>query len=42
MLAPVNWRITDHSVADITQIEPGMNWDRMNRYNRGIWGRWHL
>ena len=33
----VNWRILGHAVADITQISPEMNWDRMNRYGRGIW-----
>jgi beta-xylosidase len=33
----VNWQIIGHVVADVTQISPEMNWDRMNRYNRGIW-----
>ena len=33
----VNWRIIGHVVADVTQIGPDMNWDRMNRYNKGIW-----
>lgn len=33
----VNWRIIGHVVADVTQIGPDMNWDRMNRYGRGIW-----
>lgn len=33
----VNWRILSHAVKDITSISPEMNWDRMNRYGRGIW-----
>lgn len=33
----VNWEILSHAVNDITQISPDMNWDRMNRYGRGIW-----
>lgn len=33
----VNWRIIGHVVSDVTQIGPDMNWDRMNRYGRGIW-----
>ena len=33
----VNWRIIGHAVADTTQIGPEMNWDRMNRYGRGVW-----
>ena len=33
----VNWTIKSHAVADITQISPEMNWDRMNRYGTGIW-----
>jgi beta-xylosidase len=33
----VNWRILSHAVADLTQIGPEMNWDRMDRYGRGIW-----
>jgi beta-xylosidase len=33
----VNWRILAHAVADVTQISPEMNWDRMNRYGKGIW-----
>jgi beta-xylosidase len=33
----VNWRIVGHAVADTTQIGPEMNWDRMNRYGRGVW-----
>lgn len=33
----VNWRILGHVVTDLNQISPEMNWDRMNRYGRGIW-----
>ncbi len=33
----VNWTIAGHAVADLTQISPELNWDRMNRYGRGIW-----
>ena len=33
----VNWTIAGHAVPDITQIGPEMNWDRMNRYGKGIW-----
>jgi beta-xylosidase len=33
----VNWTIVGHAVADLTQISPELNWDRMNRYGRGIW-----
>ncbi len=33
----VNWTILGHVVEDITQIGPALNWDRMNRYGRGIW-----
>jgi beta-xylosidase len=33
----VNWKIIGHAVKDIRQIGPEMNWDRMNRYGRGIW-----
>ncbi len=33
----VNWRIIGHAVADLSQIGPELNWDRMNRYGRGIW-----
>ncbi|NDW17640.1 beta-xylosidase [Dysgonomonas sp. 216] len=33
----VNWNIIGHAVEDIRQIGPEMNWDRMNRYGRGIW-----
>lgn len=33
----VNWRIAGHVVNDLTQISPELNWNRMNRYGRGIW-----
>jgi beta-xylosidase len=33
----VNWKILSHAVNDITQISPEMNWDKMNRYGKGIW-----
>jgi beta-xylosidase len=33
----VNWRIAGHAVADLTQIGPDLNWDRMNRYGKGVW-----
>lgn len=33
----VNWRIAGHAVEDVSQIGPELNWDRMNRYGRGIW-----
>ncbi|HEY8993721.1 MAG TPA: glycoside hydrolase 43 family protein [Lacunisphaera sp.] len=33
----VNWQIIGHVVSDVTRIGPEMNWDRMNRYGRGIW-----
>lgn len=33
----VNWRIIGHVVDDVTQISPELNWNRMNRYGRGIW-----
>jgi beta-xylosidase len=33
----VNWEIAGHAVADLTQISPELNWDRMNRYSKGIW-----
>jgi beta-xylosidase len=33
----VNWRTLGHVVTDLTQISPELNWDRMNRYGRGIW-----
>ena len=33
----VNWTIQGHAIADLTQISPELNWDRMNRYGKGIW-----
>jgi beta-xylosidase len=33
----VNWTILGHAVNDVTSISPEMNWDRMDRYGRGIW-----
>jgi beta-xylosidase len=33
----VNWRILGHVISDLTQIGPELNWDRMNRYGRGVW-----
>jgi len=33
----VNWQFLSHCVADLTQLGPELNWDRMNRYNRGIY-----
>ena len=33
----VNWEIMGHAVADLTQIGPELNWDRLNRYGKGIW-----
>jgi beta-xylosidase len=33
----VNWSIIGHVAKDISQISPEMNWDRMNRYGKGIW-----
>jgi beta-xylosidase len=33
----VNWTMISHAVVDLTQISPELNWDKMNRYGRGIW-----
>lgn len=33
----VNWETVGHAVPDLTRISPELNWDRMNRYGRGIW-----
>ncbi|HEX8343007.1 MAG TPA: glycoside hydrolase 43 family protein [Tepidisphaeraceae bacterium] len=33
----VNWRHLGHIVPDVSVIGPEMNWDRMNRYGRGVW-----
>ena len=40
----VEWNICGHVVNNLTQISPELNWNRMNRYARGIWAgtlRWH-
>jgi len=33
----VNWNIIGHVVNDLTQISSEFNWDKMNRYGRGVW-----
>ena len=33
----VNWSILGHAINDVTEIGPELNWDRMNRYARGVW-----
>jgi beta-xylosidase len=33
----VNWTIAGHAVSDLTPIGPELNWDRMNRYGKGVW-----
>lgn len=33
----VNWTIIGHAVDNISTISPEMNWDKMNRYGKGIW-----
>ncbi len=33
----VNWEICGNAVFDLTQIGKELNWDVMDRYNRGIW-----
>lgn len=33
----VNWSVIGHVVQDIGKISPSLNWDRMDRYGRGIW-----
>ncbi|WP_406154635.1 family 43 glycosylhydrolase [Streptomyces sp. NBC_00882] len=33
----VNWRTLGGAVDDVTRIGPELNWDRMNRYGRGVW-----
>jgi beta-xylosidase len=40
----VNWQYLGHCIPDITRIGPELNWNRMNRYNRGVYAgalRWH-
>lgn len=33
----VNWKTIGHVTDDLTLISPGLNWDKMNHYGRGIW-----
>ncbi|WP_234367704.1 glycoside hydrolase family 43 protein [Parabacteroides pacaensis] len=33
----INWRICSHAIDDLTQISPELNWNKMNRYGRGVW-----
>ncbi len=33
----VNWEIINHVVKDLRSISPELNWNKMNRYGRGIW-----
>ncbi|MEO5932036.1 MAG: glycoside hydrolase 43 family protein, partial [Duganella sp.] len=33
----VNWETVGHAVPDLTRISPELNWNRMDRYGRGIW-----
>ena len=33
----VNWQIVGHAVDDVRRVGPDLNFDRMNRYGRGIW-----
>ena len=33
----VNWTVLGHAVSDLTLIGPDLNWDRMDRYGKGIW-----
>lgn len=33
----VNWEILGHVTDHIERISPEMNWDKMNRYGKGIW-----
>ncbi len=33
----VNWETAGYAVRDIRQIDPAMNYDKMDRYGRGIW-----
>lgn len=33
----VNWEIVGNAVTDLTQIGPALNWDKMDRYGRGVW-----
>ena len=33
----VNWQTIGHAVNDLTSISPELNWNKMNRYGKGIW-----
>ncbi|WP_432938074.1 family 43 glycosylhydrolase [Kribbella sp. CA-253562] len=33
----VTWTVIGHAIDDLTRIGPELNWDRMNRYGRGVW-----
>jgi len=33
----VNWEIAGHVTNDLTLISPDLNWDKMDRYGRGVW-----
>ena len=33
----VNWKIIGHVTNDITTVSPQLNWDKMNRYGKGVW-----
>ncbi len=33
----VNWSILGHAVNNLNEISLQMNWDKMNRYGKGIW-----
>jgi len=33
----VNWKILGHVVTNLNQMGPELNWDRMNRYDKGVW-----
>lgn len=33
----VNWTILGHVVNDLPGISPYLNWDKMDRYGRGVW-----
>lgn len=33
----VNWEIAGNAVSDVSQMSDQLNWDKMNRYGRGVW-----
>lgn len=33
----VNWTLVGHAISDLRQIGPELNWDKMNRYGKGVW-----